>query len=129
MCDDITLTKANTRHDPACHRPATASRAVASLAAFSSACRSAKVSADILKLTSCAEFVRMALSAAGPDAPPWARLLDSKPAKGGGQACLRCVSLLLGHAEPELDRVCTHVARVLVHLPRARPLGDTRFGH
>ena len=52
---------------------------------------------------------------------------DSKPAKGGGQACLRRVSLLFGHAEPELDRVRTHVARVLVHLPRARPLGHTRF--
>ena len=49
------------------HRPV--SRAVASLADFSSACRSAKVSADILKLTSCAEFVGLALNAGGPYAP------------------------------------------------------------
>lgn len=48
------------------HRPV--SRAVASLAVFSSACRSAKVSADIFKLTSCAGLVGLAFSAGGPDA-------------------------------------------------------------
>ena len=72
-----------------CHRPV--SRAVASLAVFSSACRSAKVSPDILKLTSCSECVGLALNAGGPAAsrvgPTPCPTLDNPPKAGGKRAC------------------------------------------